>query len=300
MLAFHSFIQRFRRVSHRRQLGQYVIEEKLGQGGMAEVYLARHTELRRSAALKLLPPERAGDATVTRFEREIRVTSRLTHPNIVVIYDYGRTEDGVFYYAMERLEGSDLERLVTKNGPLAPARVVDILLQIASALGEAHAAGLIHRDLKPANVFLCDRGGLRDTVKVLDFGLVKERRPPEGAAVHQTDVNVLIGTPAYISPEAIVSPSEIDARSDLYSLGALGYFLLTGEQVFEGDTVVTQCIAHLHEEPLPPSMRVGQTLPRDLERLILCCLAKRPEDRPQSATALREALLACQAQGVSS
>jgi serine/threonine-protein kinase len=295
--ALSNLVRRFRRASYQRKLGDYVIEHKLGQGGMAEVYLAHHSQLRRAAALKLLPPERAGLATVARFEREIRVTSRLTHPNIVLIYDYGRTLDGGFYYAMEHLEGSDLERLVTKHGPLAPERVVRVLLQIASALAEAHGGGLIHRDLKPANVFLCDRGGQRDVVKVLDFGLVKERKPPEGAAVHQTDVNVLIGTPAYLSPEAIVSPSEVDARSDLYALGATAYFLLTGETVFEGDTVVAQCIAHLHEAPLPPSMRVGRPVPRDLERLILRCLAKRPEERPESAAAFREALLACQVPG---
>lgn len=279
--------------SMRSHIGQYVIEKKLGQGGMGEVYLARHTLLHRPTALKLLPRARAGIATIARFEREVRVTSRLTHPNTVTIYDYGRTPDGVFYYAMEHLEGCDLERLVEDHGPLAPSRVVHILSQIAGALSEAHAAGLIHRDLKPANVFLCERGGLCDVVKVLDFGLVKEQRRGPGAPVEQTDVNRLLGTPAYLSPEAILSPAELGPRSDLYALGAIGYFLLTGCQVFEGDTVIAQCRAHLNEQPLSPSARIGRSLPADLEALILSCLAKRPHTRPESAGALCRALLAC-------
>lgn len=281
-----------RRAHLNQQLGQYVIERKLGEGGMGEVYLARHSLLRRPTALKLLPPERAGHATIARFEREVRATSRLSHPNTVAIYDYGRTEDGVFYYAMEHLAGCDLQRLVEQQGALCPSRVVHVLAQIAGALSEAHAAGLVHRDLKPANVFLCERGGQPDTVKVLDFGLVKETAGAAPASA-QTDVNVLLGTPAYLAPEAIHSPAEVDARSDLYAVGALGYFLLTGRDVFEGNTAVALCIAHLHEVPIPASQRSGRDVPPDLERLLLSCLEKEPERRPQSAAALRRALLAC-------
>lgn len=279
-------------VSLAQQLGQYVIERKLGAGGMGEVYLARHSLLRRHTAVKLLPPERAGLKTVERFEREVRATSRLSHPNTVAIYDYGRTRDGIFYYAMEYLEGMDLQRLVQEQGPVPAPRAVHILAQVAGALGEAHATGLIHRDLKPANVFLCERGGLGDTVKVLDFGLVKDTgadRPATG----QTDVNALIGTPGYLAPESIHSPTEVDARSDIYALGALGYFLLTGREVFEGSTVVALCVAHLHQIPEPPSARLKRALPADLEQLILSCLEKDPAHRPQSAAALRSALLAC-------
>jgi len=279
-------------VSMAQQLGQYVIEKKLGEGGMGEVYLARHTLLRRPTAVKLLPPERAGEKTIARFEREVRATSRLTHPNTVSIFDYGRTRDGVFYYAMEYLDGLDLQRVVQEHGPLPPARVIYILAQIAGALSEAHRAGLVHRDLKPANVFLCDRGGQRDTVKVLDFGLVKDTSPNNSDPA-QTELNALIGTPTYLAPESIHSPGEVDARSDLYAVGAIGYFLLTGREVFQGASIVALCIAHLSEKPVRPSERIKRELPADLEALIMRCLAKQPEERPATAAALRQALLAC-------
>jgi eukaryotic-like serine/threonine-protein kinase len=274
------------------QLGQYVIERKLGEGGMGEVYLARHALLRRPTALKLLPPERAGLQTIARFEREVRATSRLSHPNTMAIYDYGRTSDGVFYYAMEYLVGIDLEALIAREGRLAPERAVHLLVQILGALSEAHRAGLVHRDLKPANVFLCERGGVPDTVKVFDFGLVKEsERGRMGLTV--TGEHTLIGTPAYLSPEAIHCPSTVDARSDLYAVGAIGYFLLTGCHLFEARSLIEQCMAHLSEPPLRPSQRIARALPCDLEDLILSCLEKLPENRPPSAAALRRALLAC-------
>lgn len=275
-----------------QRLGQYVIERKLGEGGMGEVYLAQHTLLRRPAAIKLLPPELAGEKTVARFEREVRATSRLTHPNTVSIFDYGRTSDGTFYYAMEYLDGLDLQRVVQQQGPLPAARVVHILAQIAGALSEAHRAGLVHRDLKPANVVLCDRGGQRDTVKVVDFGLVKDTSS-QGAAGGHTDANCLLGTPAYLSPEAILSPEAVDARSDLYAVGAVGYFLLTGCDVFQASSLVGLCFCHLHEKPALPSERMKRAFPEDLERILMSCLEKSPEARPASASALRKALLAC-------
>jgi eukaryotic-like serine/threonine-protein kinase len=283
-------------VAMARQLGQYVIERKLGEGGMGEVYLARHTLLRRHTALKLLPPERAGEKAVARFEREVRATSRLSHPNTVAIYDYGRTREGIFYYAMEYLDGVDLQRLVREQGPLEPARVIHILAQIAGALDEAHQSGLVHRDLKPANVYLCERGGQPDTVKVLDFGLVKDTAAASalsGPVVAQTDVNALIGTPAYLAPESIHSPADVDARSDLYAVGAIGYFLLTGTEVFQRSSLVALCIAHLHEQPQRPSERLKAALPFDLEQLLLSCLEKDAAQRPSSAAALRQGLLAC-------
>ena len=280
-----------RRVREALQLGQYTLEEKLGEGGMGVVYRARHAMLRRPTAVKLLPPERAGARDLQRFEREVQATALLSHPNTVAIYDYGRTPDGIFYYAMEYLEGLDLEALVERFGPQAPGRVVHLLSQVAGALGEAHAASLIHRDVKPGNVILCQRGGAPDVAKVVDFGLVRELAGVgEGTA---SAVDVVRGTPLYLSPEAITRPEAVDGRSDLYAVGALGYFLLTGRHVFEGATVVEVCSHHLHSRPEPPSSRLGLPLPSDVEAVVLSCLEKAPERRPQSAAELVERLEAC-------
>ena len=278
-----------------KQLGQYVLEEKIGEGGMGSVFRARHMLLRRPTAIKLLPPERAGYDTITRFEREVQETSRLSHPNTVAIYDYGRTPAGVFYYAMEYLEGADLEKLVAQHGPMPARRVVHVLAQIAGALNEAHGRGLVHRDMKPANVILCERGGVRDTVKVVDFGLVKAMKAKDPL---ETDVSALIGTPAYISPEAILSPEKVDARSDLYAVGAIGYWLLTGRRVFDAPSVMAMCAAHVHESPVTPSawLRWSQKAPPQLESLVLRCLAKDPRERPQTARELAAALAACAAE----
>ncbi len=272
------------KVREATELGQYTLEEKIGEGGMGIVYRARHAMLRRPTAIKLLPPERAGEQNLARFEREVQLTSALTHPNTIAIYDYGRTPDGVFYYAMEFLDGLDLEALVERDGPQAPGCVVHLLEQIAGALAEAHAAGLIHRDIKPANVLLCERGGVHGVAMVVDFGLVKNVHAAGDPAL--STVDAVMGTPLYLAPEAIARPASVDARSDLYALGALGYFLLTGCHVFDGDTVVEVCAQHLHSVPLPPSERLGASLPAELEALILRCLAKHPEQRPQSAAGI--------------
>jgi hypothetical protein len=279
-------------VREARRLGQYVLEEKIGEGGMGVVYRATHAMLRRPAAIKLLLPERAGAQDLARFEREVQLTSRLAHPNTISIFDYGRTADGVFYYVMEYLDGFDLERLVDEDGALPSARVIRILAQASGALSEAHATGLIHRDIKPANMILTERADEPDIVKVVDFGLVKTlETAPGDAAV--TNVDAITGTPMYLAPEAIASPDTIDARSDLYALGAVGYFLLVGHHVFEAATVVEVCSKHLLEAPVPPSQRLGRPVSPDLEALVLTCLAKRREDRPASAEAMRVALLAC-------
>ena len=239
---------------------------------MGAVYRARHAMLRRPTAVKLLPPERAGGHDVHRFEREVQATALLSHPNTVAIYDYGRTPDGIFYYAMEYLEGIDLEALVTGFGPQPPGRVVHLLGQVAGALGEAHAAGLVHRDVKPGNVILCQRGGAPDVAKVVDFGLVRELA---GAGPRtETALDVVKGTPLYLSPEAITRPDRVDARSDLYAVGALAYFLLTGRHPFEGATVVEVCSHHLHTLPEPPSASSAAPCPADLEALVLACLEK--------------------------
>ena len=279
-------------VREAEKLGQYTLAEKIGEGGMGVVYRATHAMLRRPAAIKLLLPDRAGEKDLARFEREVQQTSRLTHPNTISIFDYGRTSGGVFYYVMEYLDGFDLEWLVDEEGPLEPARVIRILAQASGALSEAHALGLIHRDIKPANLVLTERADEPDVVKVVDFGLVKavESAPGEPFV---TNVNAITGTPMYLAPEAIVSPGAVDTRADLYALGAVGYFLLTGQHVFAASTVVEVCSKHLLEAPVPPSKRMGRSFSPDLEALILACLEKRPGDRAASAVALRTALLAC-------
>jgi serine/threonine-protein kinase len=258
---------------------------------MGVVYRAQHAMLRRPTAIKLLNEAHQKEAYLTRFEREVQLMAELTHPNTVTVHDYGRTADGVFYYAMEYLDGVDLELLVSACGAQDPARVIHILRQVCGALGEAHGRGLIHRDVKPANVFLCRARGEHDVVKVLDFGLVKEVLPD--ADPTNTGEQSFLGTPVYMSPESISSSRELDGRSDLYSLGAVGYFLLCGERVFDGASTVQICAQHLYTAPVPPSERTDHPVPKDLEALLLACLAKKPEERPASAAALSAALAAC-------
>ncbi len=274
-----------------RQLGQYTLIEKLGEGGMGIVYRASHAMLRRPTAVKLLPADRAGHESLARFEKEVQLTARLTHPNTVTIFDYGRTPEGVFYYAMELLDGATLAELVAVDGPQPAARVSRILDQIAGALAEAHAINLIHRDIKPANIMLVEQGGKPDVSKVLDFGLVKDLARTSEAELTLADA--ITGTPQYLSPEGIRAPDSVDGRSDLYALGAIGYFLLTGKHVFSGGTVVEVCAQHLSAEPVPPSQRLGKPIPADLEALLLDCLAKDPAARPQSALEFQQRLQAC-------
>ncbi len=277
-----------------RQLGQYKLAEKIGAGGMGVVYKAHHALLRRETAIKLLLPDKADPAAIARFEQEVRLTCQLTHPNTIQVYDYGHTPDGIFYYAMEYLDGLNLHELVQRYGAQPEARVVHILRQICESLSEAHGVGLIHRDIKPANVFLCDRGGIPDSVKVLDFGLVKHvsDQPDELAATEMPGADGIVGTPNFIAPEAIQDANRSDARSDLYSLGALGYFLLTGREVFEGDSIAELCRQHLHETPVWPGVRVGKHFDPQLEALLMRCLEKEPAARPQSARELAQLLSA--------
>jgi serine/threonine-protein kinase len=270
------------------ELGQYVLEEKLGEGGMGVVYRASHKLLRRPCAIKLLTGTDRDAAH--RFEREVRITAHLTHPNTISVFDYGHTPDGTFYYAMEYLDGTTLEQLVADFGPQSASRVVHILVQVCGVLEEAHAYGLVHRDIKPANIMLTERGLVPDVVKVLDFGLVKQIK---AMGPGLSNVNVLLGTPHYMAPEAILEPGKVDGRTDLYALGATAYFLLTGRHVFHGGNVVDIASQHVHELPAPPSAKVSG-IPASLDAVVLACLAKRQEDRPTDATTLAKMLLECE------
>jgi serine/threonine-protein kinase len=277
-----------------RRLGQYTLESKIGTGGMGVVYRARHAMLRRPTAIKLLPADRAGEANLMRFEREVQLTAELSHPNTIAIYDYGRTPDRIFYYAMEYLDGIDLEQLVKRDGPLPPGRVVHILRQVCGALGEAHSKGLLHRDIKPPNVILTERGGEPDVAKVVDFGLVKPLVTTEPDITVSTSL-VLAGTPLYMAPETLSAPGIYDPRSDLYAVGAVGYFLLTGKPVFEAGTVAEAFGHHLHSEPVAPSARLGRPVPAEIEAIILRCLKKSMNERPASARELARELEQCAA-----
>ena len=276
-----------REVRDARKLGQYTLGEKLGEGGMGVVYRASHAMLRRPTAIKLLA--HGGDASLARFEQEVQLLAGLSHPNIVTVHDYGRTVDGSFYFAMELLDGMDLEKLVSSDGPQPPERVIHIVRAVARGLHEAHEVGLVHRDIKPANVFVCRRWGEPDAVKVLDFGLAKNHADPRASV---TAHDVVLGTPLYIAPEALNGQSPVDARSDIYSLGAVAYYMLTGEPVFTGHSLVEVCARHLHSAPVAPSERVGRPLPADLEAIVLRCLAKPAGDRYPSAAELERALAA--------
>ncbi|MFO0841081.1 MAG: protein kinase [Gemmataceae bacterium] len=279
-----------------RKLGQYQLKRRLGAGGMGEVYLAEHVLLRRPCAVKLIRPERTGDPDVLRrFLREVQVTATLTHPNTVQVFDYGQAEDGTVYYAMEYLPGLTLEELVSRLGPLPPARAVALLRQLCGALTEAHANGLIHRDIKPGNVILGSRGGLADVAKLLDFGLV-HCPVAEGDETRLTHTGLIFGTPAYLSPEQAAGKLDLDARSDVYSLGALAYYLLTGRPPFVRPTAVQTVTAHLTDPVTPPS-ELRTEIPSDLERVVLSCLEKEASRRPATAADLDRRLGACSCAG---
>jgi serine/threonine-protein kinase len=269
-----------RRVVERAvQLGQYVVHEKIGEGGMGTVYRASHAMLKRPTAIKLIAPDRASVTATQRFEREVMAASRLSHPNTVAIYDFGRTRGGVFYYAMELLDGVDLGRLVEQEGPQSTARTLRILQQVTAALAEAHEAGLVHRDVKPENVMLCQRGGVPDFVKVLDFGLVKEIGAGEAAKI--TAESTIAGTPLYLAPEAVLAPHTVGPAVDVYAVGCVAYFLLTGRPPFDASNLVEICAAHVLAVPEPPS-RYTPGVSKELDELILRCLEKDPERRPST------------------
>jgi len=275
-----------------RRLGSYQLEDLLGQGGMGEVWRARHRLLARSAAIKLVRSDTLGEdrdsraRALARFEREAQTTASLRSPHTIDLYDFGVSDSGTFYCVMELLDGCDAAVLVERFGPMPPERVVHLLRQVCDSLGEAHAAGLVHRDVKPSNIYVCQYGRAVDFVKVLDFGLVK---PMAEGRSDLTGEHPIGGTPGYMSPEQVRGDRALDARADIYAVGCVAYRLLTGRHVFEGRNAMQMMVAHVHGTPEPPSRYASEHVPPELDALILACLAKQPADRPQTADALAAA-----------
>jgi len=270
-----------------RRIGSYLLREKLGSGGMGVVYLAEHEFLKRRCAIKIIRAENTADEkAISRFESEVRAAAQLTHPNTIEIYDYGHTSDGTLFYAMEYLPGLNLQEMVDRYGPLPPERVVYLMKQVCQALEEAHRAGMIHRDIKPANIIAAERGGVFDIAKLVDFGLVKSLEPEMGKARISHDGTV-VGSPLYSAPETTID-GEPDFRSDIYSIGATTFFLLTGEPVFPGENPIKVLFAHAHDPPPSPS-RFQDGIPAELEKIVAICLEKKSDNRFQTVEELGQA-----------
>ena len=290
-----------RRLHEARELGSYQLVELLGSGGMGEVWRAEHRLLARQAAIKLLRPEilaaRDGQENrllLRRFEREAQATAMLNSPHTIQLFDFGVTDEGRFYYVMELLAGRDLESLVREFGPLPASRVIYLLRQVSHSLADAHARGMVHRDIKPANIYVCRMGLDYDFAKVLDFGLVKITRPSMAETLSTID-HTTTGTPAYMAPETILGDADVDRRADVYALGCVAYYLLTGQLVFEADTSMKMLMHHLNTPPIPPSQRTELPIPRELDELVLACLEKDPNRRPQNAGELFQMAYNCRA-----
>jgi len=291
-------------VERARRMGSYHLVARLGLGGMGEVWRARHRMLARPAAIKLIrneapdgtPMDRSGSVRA-RFEQEAQATASLRSPHTVELYDFGVTDDGTFYYVMELLDGYDLNRLVKEFGPVPPERAIHFLRQLTHSLGEAHDRGLVHRDIKPANLVTCRYGSDVDFLKVLDFGLVKAKNRIERGDPELTVGEIAGGTPGFMAPEQFLGNRPPDGRTDLYAAGCVGYWLLTGRMVFEGETPMDIMVQHAKTPPVPPSERTEQDVPPDLEAVLLSCLEKEPERRPADAAELRRRLEACAAAG---
>ena len=282
-----SVVRLRRQIGGTRKLGAYALQKRIGEGGVATVYLARHDLLRRPAAVKLLKPARATDEMIARFEREVQLASSLAHPNTVEIFDYGRTRDGLFYYAMEYLDGLTIGEIVARDGFLSVPRTIHVLRQVCAALSEAHAKGVVHRDIKPENIMVCRYGGVYDHVKILDFGLVKH--VAEKHSRNLTRSLRILGTPLYMAPERLRNPADVDARVDIYALGAVAFLMLTGRKLFESADDLALTTKILNEEAPRPSAAAAQPIPVELDLLVLSCLEKRREDRPQRIADLVEA-----------
>jgi HD-like signal output (HDOD) protein len=284
--------RRVDRVQQLRQVGSYILDSQIGQGAMGVIYLARHCMLTRRAAIKVMQTSAISPAALAMFETEVQLTSQLSSPHTVAVYDYGVTPEGLFYYAMEYLEGVTLAELVRTSGPLPASRVIHFLTQACASLKEAHAVGLIHRDLKPENIMICNRGGIPDTVKVLDFGVATMISE---SSISDNTTTRISGTPCYMSPEAIIAPHTLDARGDIYSLGAIGYYLTTGHTVFPATSVSEVLRSQVLDRPENPSAKLGLPVDADLEAIILQCLEKSPDNRPVNPTELCQRLNDCRA-----
>jgi serine/threonine-protein kinase len=299
-LPAHVFHRLGKRLREAQELGSYELIERLGEGGMGEVWRARHRLLARSAAIKLVRPEVLGASNenearmiLRRFEREAQATAALSSPHTIRVFDFGLTDEGSFYYVMELLAGRDLESLVREFGPLPAGRAVYLLRQVCHSLADAHARGLVHRDIKPANIYACRMGLEYDFIKVLDFGLVKVS---DRSTIQQTRMTAAMGTtgtPAYMAPEIILGEADVDRRADVYAVGCVAYFLLTGQLVFEADTPMKMLMQHVQARPVPPSHRTELKIPRELDDLVLACLEKDPEKRPQDAEVLFRMACGC-------
>jgi serine/threonine-protein kinase len=293
VFASHRIRELHEKAHEAQRIGQYRLKEILGFGGMGAVYLAEHVLLRRPCAIKLIRPDQAGDPkALIRFEREVQAAATLTHWNTIEIFDYGHADDGTFYYVMEYLPGMNLEDLVEQHGSLPPERAVHFLRQVCQALREAHGIGLIHRDIKPSNIFACERGKIYDVAKLLDFGLVKSFGTA-GDTVKLTRDGAFTGSPAFMSPEQAQGGQELDARSDIYNVGAVAYFLITGKLPFDRQSTLQMLHAHAYEA-LVPSHEFTERVPADLQAVILRCLEKDPNHRYQDAVTLEKALAACE------
>jgi len=290
------------KLSKARELGSYELVSLLGQGGMGEVWEAKHRLLARRAAVKLVRPELLGANSevearlvLKRFEREAQATAALSSPHTIQVFDFGSTDDGTFFYVMELLMGRDLESLVREFGPVPASRAGFLLRQVCHSLADAHARGLVHRDIKPANIYVCRMGLEYDFVKVLDFGLVKlnSQASREEIQTLMTADQRTTGTPAYMAPEIILGEASVDRRADVYALGCVAYYALTGQLVFEADTPMKMLLQHVQAEPIPPSQRTELPIPRELDELVLACLQKDPNKRPQNAEVLLDMAIGC-------
>jgi serine/threonine-protein kinase len=287
LISAFSVVRLRRELGGGRKVGAYRLEQQIGEGGMAIVYRARHDMLKRPTAVKILKLARTTDEILARFEREVQLASSLSHPNTVEIFDYGRARSGQLYYAMEYLDGLTVGEIVARDGALPVARTIHLLRQVCAALVEAHGKGLVHRDIKPENIMVCRYGGVYDFVKILDFGLVKNVSQQHSRNL--TRNLRILGTPLYMAPERLRNPADVDARADIYAVGAVGFLMLTGKKLFEGSDDLALTSQILNEEAPRPSAAAAQPIPPELDLLVLACVEKRREDRPQRVGDLVEA-----------